>query len=609
MAANDLYLPVNIPWKLLATSHDMMDRTLGGGSAPLWRSSLAMFTYEPEYKPADHGDQRVSYVKLVCSITGFQSDRIRPKTVDFGPLPPRLVNELQKQLNRYYACYGVLLQVSVHPVEAADRSDISRYPIIVGMEPKQRDLYEIVTETGQALNSSSNRVSVDKGLSSSFSASSGWNLSGTASSSPGGGGGGAGGSVTGGVSGSSTTGMNDQTSTDVDYSREKQESESHVTTLTQMYNLLQSYHIGTNRAVVLLQPRPHLTEQVEKRTFINGPREIEGIQEFLFIVSRPADVEHICVEALLETGHLDLDPANAEELTSKTDPFTFNFPAPDKIEHGESAGDDSTSQTFNYSSTYSPPDGWEVDIDKGSGGYTTLPTEGSAAYSVQTNAESVVVSATVRTEYYDTVFDDYYNHQGVKGALLIYRKKKAALTTGEVRSTFFTTARKVVGCTHGPAGVQASEWISFEAPLRADPRMSAPTSTAGTRMRLANELGRQIGTVLLESLRARPRYSSQSVRFEHSNFVLDRMAAAARRPSLERSAGPKMSWDLSESIVGKQQFKKLSPVLGKTAQVADLIDLPTARLAEMTEDETLESALALKWRALGFGPKQAPAAA
>ncbi len=607
MAANDVYLPVNIPWKLLATSHDMMDKTLGNGSAPLWRSSLAMFTYEPEYKPADHGDQRISYVKLVCSITGFQSDRIRPKAVDFGPLPPKAVHELQKQLNRYYACYGVLLQVSVHPEDAADRSDISRYPIIVGMEPKQRDLYEVVTETGQALNSSSNRVSVDKGLSSSFSANSGWNLSGTASSSPTGGGG-TGGSITGGVSGSSTTGINDQTSTDVDYSREKQESESHVTTLTQMYNLLQSYHVGTNRALVLLQPRPHLTEQVEKRTFINGPREIEGIQEFLFIVSRPADVEHICVEGLLETGHLDLDPAQTEELSSKTVSFPFSFLAPRSIEHGESFGDDTTSKTFNYSSTYSPPDGWEVDMDKGAGGYTTLPTEGSAAYGVQANAESVVVSGTVRTEYFDTVLGNYYSYQDVEGSLSIYIKKKAAVTTGEVRSTFFTTARKVVGCTHGPAGVQASEWISFEAPMRSDPRMSAPTVTAGTRMRLANELGRQVGTVLLESLRARPRYSSQTVRFEQSNFVLDRMAAAARRPSLDRSAGRKMGRELSESIIGKQQFKKLSPILGKKAQVDDLLDVPTAQLAEMTEDETLESALALKWRALGFGPKQSPAA-
>jgi hypothetical protein len=609
MSGINLSLPVDIPWKLLATSQDMMDTTVGGASfPPKWRSSVAIFTYEPELTPEEQGERRVTYFKVACSITGYQTNRVKRRWIDFGQLPTDLVNALEDQLNRYYACYGALLQVSVLPGAAADRSQLARYPIITDVEPKRRDLYELVTETGEVLSGSANRAAVNKGFTSSFNTESGWSLSGTASFTPGTSGG-VGGSVTGGLSGKSSFGTNDQTVTNVDYAREKRETESHVTSLTQMYNMLQAYHLGTNRAVFLVLPRPHMVEQVEKRTFIDGPREIEGIQEFFFIVTRPADVAHMCIEAVLETGHLDLNPAEAEELTTKTTPFSFDFQAPRSISHGGGVGDDSTAKSVDLTKAYTPPVGWEVDMDKGSGGYLVLSTEGTAAYKVEANPSGVTVTGTVVTKYTDVMWgDNYYTYQDVKGELSIFTKKKATTTTGEVKSTFFTTARSVVGCTDGsvPGPQPMSDWVAFEAPLPVDPRMSATNIVAATRIQLANRLARHVGTVMLESLHARPRYKPQTVDFHQSQFVLDRMVTASRRRTPPRGTPPPLRRGLAEAVADLGTVTRLTTVLGENPVVEDLLRAPVARVAEATGEESLEKALTLKWKALGFGPKALP---
>ncbi len=69
-----------------------------------------------------------------------------------------------------------------------------------------------------------------------------------------------------------------------------------------MYHLLDSYHLGTNRAVFFVQPRPHVLE--EPSGFVRGPRPVEGIQEFFLVVSQPEDADDFCVSARLDTSHL-----------------------------------------------------------------------------------------------------------------------------------------------------------------------------------------------------------------------------------------------------------------------------------------------------------------
>ena len=74
-----------------------------------------------------------------------------------------------------------------------------------------------------------------------------------------------------------------------------------------MYNLLTGYHLCTNRAVFLMLPRPHTLQPTEHRSFIQGIRSIEGIQEFFLIVQRPDYVDGLCIETSLETGHFPED--------------------------------------------------------------------------------------------------------------------------------------------------------------------------------------------------------------------------------------------------------------------------------------------------------------
>jgi hypothetical protein len=69
-----------------------------------------------------------------------------------------------------------------------------------------------------------------------------------------------------------------------------------------MYNLFQAFHLGTNRALFLMEPRPHVRQT--EATFITGPRALEGVQEVFLVVVRPKVMLDFCVSALLETAHI-----------------------------------------------------------------------------------------------------------------------------------------------------------------------------------------------------------------------------------------------------------------------------------------------------------------
>jgi len=91
-----------------------------------------------------------------------------------------------------------------------------------------------------------------------------------------------------------------------DVGQEKRESFSHSTQLSQMYHLLDSYHLGTNRVVFFIQPRPHTLE--EPSYFVKGPRPVEGIQEFFAIIAQPKEQQDFCVSLRLDTSHMTKTP-------------------------------------------------------------------------------------------------------------------------------------------------------------------------------------------------------------------------------------------------------------------------------------------------------------
>lgn len=162
-----------------------------------------------------------------------------------------------------------------HPVGLAD------YPHIVEFEPKTRDLYQAATLQGEVLTASSGEIKTDKTLSHGESSQTGLSLGATYTTPPSQYGSA---SVSGSLSHSWGETSQDTMAIQGDSSRERRETQGTTTNINQMYNLLTGYHLGTNRAAFIMLPRPHMLQPTDHRTFIQGLRIIEGVQDFFLIV-------------------------------------------------------------------------------------------------------------------------------------------------------------------------------------------------------------------------------------------------------------------------------------------------------------------------------------
>jgi hypothetical protein len=313
MAEDDILpQPQDIPWQLLCTSEDMMDPTWCNRKFPMpWKSSVAISAYEPKAEdlPTPFCAGKITYLKVTVSITGYQptDEEIKKGYEEFANTPIEVA--LDDIFETYFGCYGVLLNIGLFP-NSAREWNIQDFPKIIAMEPKVRELVQNATESGELLTSSKGSVSTSKSFSSTHTTKTG--VSGKI-----------GGKVSGnvkkivdiegsfemGATGEWGNTISDSTQTNIDNSTDRSETQSTSTDIEQMYNLLSAYHLGTNRGVFLMLPRPHMLQPTDRRTFIQGVRSIEGIQEFFLIVSRPNDMEGICVEARLDTGHF---PENIE---------------------------------------------------------------------------------------------------------------------------------------------------------------------------------------------------------------------------------------------------------------------------------------------------------
>jgi hypothetical protein len=75
MALTEMSLPIDIPWKRMGVSKDMIDQKSGDLTFPKkWRSSIAVFYHEPTELPPDYCNQKITYLKIVCTITNYQFD-------------------------------------------------------------------------------------------------------------------------------------------------------------------------------------------------------------------------------------------------------------------------------------------------------------------------------------------------------------------------------------------------------------------------------------------------------------------------------------------------------------------------------------------------------
>lgn len=305
MATDALSIPFDITWQRLAWSVDMLDRSFGSGLPPKWRSSMAVYAYAvPMVETAeDYPGSRIVYLKLSASITGWS-----PRETIEGHLVPdptwdpwqraawEAISASPSLARSYWPCVSAIAQVGVYPRPEAGVAD-DDYPYIVDFEPKKRELYESVTETGELLSGSSGNTNVRKGSTSTKSTEVSASMSAGVSGS----------GASAGVSASISHrwGREDVDVTTADASTERRETAGRSTQLSQMYQLFNGYHVGTNRSVFAIFPRPHTATEAGQadNNLINGERRLEGVQDVFLVVHVPAALPGICVRAFLDTGH------------------------------------------------------------------------------------------------------------------------------------------------------------------------------------------------------------------------------------------------------------------------------------------------------------------
>lgn len=342
MAITGLNLPIDIPWERVCVTMDMLDpaRDQPNETPPLWQSSLALFRYVPPDEYQIYPDRKIIYYKLTCTITNFQprADQIIG-LIDPGEFATSYMSndELQRRLSTSLPCTAAVVHVSVSP--AQQPRALSDYPYFLEVQPRQRALYEQVTETQERASRSLETLQVrkDAGTSNSLEVldvdtGGGISIMGV-------------GAQRSGERGAKTLGRQDsQLVTSNDASREARETLAFTTQLSQMYTLLQAYHVGTNRVVFYVTPRPHT---VEPPTGVAGPRKLDGIQDFFLVVSQGKNDPMPCLTVRLDTGHLHIQPLfdYDRSVASQTLSVTASAPGPLK-------GDTASTETADGASAF-----------------------------------------------------------------------------------------------------------------------------------------------------------------------------------------------------------------------------------------------------------------
>ena len=519
-----------------------MDKVACNRDGPFrWRSSIAVFEYEPPEDQQRIDGFTVSYLKVACTITGYQPDgqeiRIRERLArsgwthqKFQPSEDKLNDvNLNDVIDKYHACYGAILEVVVAPMD--DIVLLKDYPYFADFDPKKRELYEMVTETGEVMSRSLEDVNVRLGntTSQSYEVRDTTNVKGELSGSY------YGVTASGSVSHESgTTDISQRASENIrttDAAREERETLSHTTQLSQMYHQLNSYHLGTNRAVFFVLPRPHVVQSTDPdgtpRTFVDGPRQIEGIQEFMLVVVRPKSQEHICVEAYLETAHRVLtEQPEADAGSSK--PWIFqrvdNTGKEGEVTRWDS-GDVVVAWHKRNSQTLPAPNGYVIDTSRGDIGIEgvhidTKNTSGRFTYNFDIKPDHVTLNV-------DVIGVMNWPHFNIIPAYFelfatIYLKKASAAIGYD--DTLLITGREVCSCDSSSA---IGSSILYE-----KKRTSLVPRQKGAQEAMtiyeANRLGADIHREILQSLSSADRYPRGMVSLLDTQLVAGVLATHLR---------------------------------------------------------------------------------
>ena len=111
-----------------------------------WRSSVSIFSYEPPDDFQSYEGLIVSYLKVICTITGFQPDPeeigLTNRRINSYWNDPEVIENYEELATKYYACYGAILEVALAPI---GNFPLQQFPYFADFEPKKRELYEIVS--------------------------------------------------------------------------------------------------------------------------------------------------------------------------------------------------------------------------------------------------------------------------------------------------------------------------------------------------------------------------------------------------------------------------------------------------------------------------------
>ncbi len=564
-----LNVPTDIPWRRICVSQDMLDPLACDKRLPArWRSSIAVYRYDPadEYQPYE--DLRVAYLKVAVTITPWAPEI----GVDLASkyVPPQLVDSLQEA----FPCYGALLHVTVAPEASGEVRGFNNYPYIADCEPKKRELYEMVTDTGEVLSGSSSTLAVGKGgvstnTTENYNIDTGWNFGMQGSYA------GTGGGVSVGESGQwgsvNRAGMENTNIRTSETSSERRELQSHVTQLSQMYNLFQAFHIGTNRAVFFLEPRPHIRQS--EATFINGPRALEGLQEiFITVVYHPE--RDFCVGTVLETAHLTKEPVYAYDEDSYlfTD-FRLTATAENRDDNWDK--NDFTSQPVTLTRDYMAPAGWEIV------GYETEVIRAqrvSSGPTVTFTPSQLSVSGAVTWRFWEgswSVFGGYEDHyeNGILDVnVTVKLRKKEGRLTDYIRKLFLS-ARQLCCCAES---VPIKPSIVFETELKGVGAIAvkggrATESSLAESRRLASEIKHQ----MILSTGSHRRSEMGTVAYEESDAFLTRVADVLKGARVTREMGRPIA---QSSVVDEDTRARLVEVLGDHVALTDVLSADADKL-------------------------------
>lgn len=350
-------IDIGIPWKVIAASPDMMDVTYNNRRFPYaWRSSLAISVFEPSTDdlPTTLCGQKIAFIKITCSLTGYQRSGDETNvTFDKEPL-----EELSRLTSEYLGCYGALLNVAFFPPPPAievigDVPDLTQFPYILDFSPKSRELVRGITETGELLTGSTRNVGIDQSLTTTnknettVGLEAGYEAGGL--------------KATGKISHTWGTTNEDKRGLSADSGSSQERSQRYTTQLDQLYSLLTGYHSGTNRATFIMLARPGTLQPTNRRTFAPGLRMLEGVQDFIFVVSRPAAQTNLCIEASLNTGHFpeEIQLTGEQEQVERR---TFTFIVNARAKGGENAFEGG--EQFNFGSADRPQDTFTLPTDE-----------------------------------------------------------------------------------------------------------------------------------------------------------------------------------------------------------------------------------------------------